>query len=78
MLKYQKYLQKFQDIKLQNLIMPLDKIHKGFMMENKYISVSALNRYLEYRFNNDKHLQLAYIKAEISNIRISNGIMYFH
>ncbi|HHU56395.1 MAG TPA: exodeoxyribonuclease VII large subunit [Acholeplasmataceae bacterium] len=46
-------------------------------MENKYISVSALNRYLEYRFNNDKHLQLAYIKAEISNIRISNGIMYF-
>jgi len=46
-------------------------------MENKYITVSALNRYLEYRFNNDKHLQLVYLKAEISNLRFSNGILYF-
>lgn len=47
------------------------------MMENKYISVSALNRYLQYKIDNDLNLQLLYIRAEISNIRLSNGIMYF-
>lgn len=46
-------------------------------MENKYITVSALNRYLQYRFNNDKHLQVVYLKAELSNIRLSKGILYF-
>lgn len=46
-------------------------------MENKYITVSALNRYIQYKFDNDIHLQNVYIKAEISNIRFSKGILYF-
>lgn len=46
-------------------------------MENKYITVSALNRYLQYKFDSDVHLQNVYIKAEISNLRISKGILYF-
>lgn len=46
-------------------------------MENKYISVSALNRYIQYKFDTDVHLQLVYLKAEISNLRLSKGILYF-
>lgn len=47
------------------------------MENNKYITVSALNRYLQYRFDNDKNLQMVYLKAEISNIRLVKGILYF-
>lgn len=46
-------------------------------MENRYITVSALNKYIQYKFDNDIHLQNIYLKAELSNIRISKGIMYF-
>lgn len=47
------------------------------MEANKYITVSALNRYLAYKFENDPHLKIVYIKAEISNLRLSKGILYF-
>lgn len=47
------------------------------MEANKYISVSALNRYLAYKFENDPHLKIVYIKAEVSNLRLSKGILYF-
>ncbi|MDD4212085.1 MAG: exodeoxyribonuclease VII large subunit [Bacilli bacterium] len=46
-------------------------------MEIKYISVGALNRYIQYKFDSDSNLQLVYVKAEISNVRLSKGIMYF-
>lgn len=46
-------------------------------MENKYITVTALNRYIQYKFDQDIHLQTVYIKAEISNLRLSKGILYF-
>ncbi len=46
-------------------------------MENKYLTVSALNKYIAYKFDKDIHLQNVVLKAEISNIRLSNGIMYF-
>ena len=46
-------------------------------MEIKYISVAALNRYIQYKFDTDVNLQLLYIKAEISNVRLSKGILYF-
>ncbi|MFA6627228.1 MAG: exodeoxyribonuclease VII large subunit, partial [Bacilli bacterium] len=46
-------------------------------MEVKYITVGALNRYIEYKFESDPHLQLIYVKAEISNVRLSKGIIYF-
>ncbi len=44
---------------------------------NKYLSVSALNKYLYYKFDNDLNLRSIYLKAEISNIRLSKGILYF-
>ncbi len=43
----------------------------------KYLSVSALNRYLYYKFDNDLNLRNIYLKAEISNVRFSKGILYF-
>lgn len=47
-------------------------------MERKYITVTALNRYLKYRFDNDKNLQDILLKAEISNFkRHSRGHLYF-
>lgn len=46
-------------------------------MEIKVITVSALNRYIQYKFEQDIYLQLVYLKAEISNVRLSKGILYF-
>ena len=43
----------------------------------KYLSVSALNKYLYYKFDNDLNLRNVYLKAEISNLRLSKGILYF-
>jgi len=47
-------------------------------MERKYITVSALNKYLKYRLDNDQNLQNILLKAEISNYkRHSRGHIYF-
>jgi exodeoxyribonuclease VII large subunit len=46
-------------------------------MENKYLTVSALNRYLAYKFDTDPNLREVYIKGEISNLRLSGGHLYF-
>lgn len=46
-------------------------------MEIKYITVAAINRYIQYKFESDVNLQLVYLKAEISNVRLSKGILYF-
>ncbi len=46
-------------------------------MENKYLTVLALNKYLYYKFESDLNLRNIYLKAEISNLRFSNGILYF-
>lgn len=45
--------------------------------DNKYLSVSALNRYIAYKLDNDIHLRRILIKGEISNIRLSGGHYYF-
>ncbi|MFA5542845.1 MAG: exodeoxyribonuclease VII large subunit [Bacilli bacterium] len=45
--------------------------------ENKYLTVSALNKYISYKFDKDIHLQSVVVKAEISNLRLSKGILYF-
>lgn len=47
------------------------------MNNNKYLTVAALNKYLYYKFDNDLNLRDIYLKAEISNIRLSKGILYF-
>jgi exodeoxyribonuclease VII large subunit len=47
-------------------------------VERKYITVSALNKYLKFRLDNDQNLQNVLLKAEISNFkRHSRGHIYF-
>lgn len=50
------------------------------MMEeaNKYLSITAVTRYLKYKFDNDDHLQNIYLKGEISNFKShTRGHFYF-
>jgi len=47
-------------------------------LERKYLTVSALTRYLKFKFDNDQNLQDVLVKAEISNYkRHSRGHLYF-
>ena len=47
------------------------------MMENKYLTVSAITRYLKNRFDSDENLRRVYLKGEISNIKYhSTGHIY--
>lgn len=47
-------------------------------MEQQYLSVSALNKYIKLKFDHDTHLQVVYLKAEISNFKHhSRGHLYF-
>ena len=47
-------------------------------MNNNYITVAALTRYIKYKIDNDVNLQEVYIKGEISNFkRHSRGHFYF-
>ena len=43
----------------------------------KFLSVSALNRYLAYRFDRDENLDNVYLEGEISNFKISGRNLYF-
>ena len=46
-------------------------------MEDKYLSVSAITRYLKNRFDADENLRRVYLKGEISNIKYhSTGHIY--
>lgn len=46
-------------------------------MVRQYLTVTALNRYLKYKFDNDSELQNILLKAEISNFkRHSRGHLY--
>ncbi len=47
------------------------------MKEIKYLTVSALNRYIAYKIDSDVALNIIYIKGEVSNARISKGHLYF-
>lgn len=47
-------------------------------MENKYISVGALTKYIKYKLDNDINLQEIYLKGEISNFKAhTRGHYYF-
>ena len=47
-------------------------------MNNKYLSISAINRYLKAKFDSDDNLRVVYLKGEISNIKFhSTGHIYF-
>ncbi len=48
------------------------------MEEKLYLSVTALTKYLKYKFDNDAHLKNVLLKGEISNFkRHSRGHFYF-
>ena len=48
------------------------------IMNNNYITVGALTRYIKYKIDNDVNLQNVYIKGEISNFKhLSRGHFYF-
>ena len=47
-------------------------------MQDKYISVTALTRYIKFKIDNDTHLQEVYLKGEISNFKAhTRGHFYF-
>ena len=43
----------------------------------RFLTVSALNRYINYKFDIDVHLKDVYLKGEISNFKRSGRHMYF-
>lgn len=49
-------------------------------MENnnrKYLTVSALNKYIAYKIDSDPNLGFVYLQGELSNIRFSKEHLYF-
>ena len=47
-------------------------------MHDKYLSVTALTRYIKFKIDNDVHLQEVYLKGEISNFKAhTRGHYYF-
>ena len=47
-------------------------------MNDKYLSISAITKYLKSRFDSDSNLQRVYLKGEISNFKAhSSGHFYF-
>ncbi len=46
-------------------------------MENKYLTVSALNKYLKHKFDTDENLSTVFLKGEISNLKGTTGHLYF-
>ncbi|MDD3453604.1 MAG: exodeoxyribonuclease VII large subunit [Bacilli bacterium] len=47
-------------------------------MDEKYLTVTALTRYLKYKFESDNNLRQVFIKGEISNFKAhSTGHFYF-
>src|SRR3954452_2027983 len=48
------------------------------MMEQRYLTVNALTKYIKRKFDVDPHLQDVFVKGEISNFKQhSSGHMYF-
>ena len=48
------------------------------MNDSKYLSVTAINKYLKYKFDNDNNLTNIYLKGEISNLKFhTTGHLYF-
>ena len=47
-------------------------------MENNYITITQLSRYLKYKFDHDMNLTNVYLKGEISNFKAhTRGHYYF-
>ena len=47
-------------------------------MQNNYITITQLSKYLKYKFDEDKNLNIVYLKGEISNFKAhTRGHYYF-
>ena len=47
-------------------------------MNSKYLTVTAINKYLKSKFDNDENLRNVFLKGEISNIKYhTTGHIYF-
>lgn len=47
-------------------------------MDREYLTVTQINKYIKYKFDNDENLNLVYLKGEISNFKNhSTGHLYF-
>ncbi len=47
-------------------------------MNDKYLTVSQINKYIKYKFDNDENLNIVYLKGEISNFKNhTTGHLYF-
>ena len=47
-------------------------------MNDKYLTVSQINKYIKYRLDNDDNLKTVYLKGEISNFKNhTSGHLYF-
>lgn len=48
------------------------------MNNEKYLTITALTKYLKYKFDSDVHLQKIFLKGEISNLKFhTTGHLYF-
>ena len=48
------------------------------MMQDRYLTVSAINKYLKHKLDNDSNLFNVFLKGEISNLKMhSTGHIYF-
>ena len=48
------------------------------MKEDKYLSITAITRYLKYKLDSDEHLKCVFLKGEISNFKAhTTGHFYF-
>lgn len=48
------------------------------MNQDKYLTVSAVTKYLKFKFDTDEHLRLVFLKGEISNFKAhTTGHFYF-
>ena len=47
-------------------------------MDREYLTVTQINKYIKYKFDNDENLNFVYLKGEISNFKNhSTGHLYF-
>ncbi len=46
-------------------------------MSEEYVTVSALTKYIKYKFDKDPHLGRVYLTGEISNFRLRPTHQYF-
>lgn len=48
------------------------------MPNDKYLTITALTKYLKYKFDSDDNLRMVFLKGEISNLKIhTTGHLYF-